>query len=53
MDFYGHSPPFRWFIQEGLLLYKQKYVHEFLVNSLFKPAQEKMWLGELTVPPLP
>ena len=31
--------------------YKQKYVHELLVNCLFKFAQEKVWLGELTVPP--
>ena len=31
--------------------YKQKYVHEVLVNRLFKLAQEKVWLGELTVPP--
>ena len=23
-------------------------VHELLVNRLFKPAQEKVWLGELT-----
>ena len=30
--------------------YKRKYVHEVLVNRLFKPAQEKVWLGELTVP---
>ena len=30
--------------------YKRKYVHELLVNCLFKPAQEKVWLGELTVP---
>ena len=29
---------------------KRKYVHELLVNRLFKPAQEKVWLGELTVP---
>ena len=28
----------------------RKYVHELLVNRLFKPAQEKVWLGELTVP---
>ena len=28
-----------------------QYVHELLVNRLFKPAQEKVWLGELTVPP--
>ena len=31
-------------------IYKRKYVHELLVNRLFKPAQEKVWLGELTVP---
>ena len=30
--------------------YKRKYVQELLVNRLFKPAQEKVWLGELTVP---
>ena len=30
--------------------YKRKYVHELLVNRLFKPAQKKVWLGELTVP---
>ena len=30
---------------------KRKYVHELLVNRLFKPAKEKVWLGELTVPP--
>ena len=31
--------------------YKRKYVHKLLDNRLFKPAQEKVWLGELTVPP--
>ena len=31
--------------------YKRKYVHELLVNRLFKPAEEKVWLGELTVLP--
>ena len=29
--------------------YKRKYVHEVLVNPLVKLAQEKVWLGELTV----
>ena len=33
--------------------YKRKYVHEVLVNRLFKLAKEKVWLGELTVPPRP
>ena len=31
--------------------YKLKYVHEVLVNRLFKLVQEKVWLGELTIPP--
>ena len=31
----------------------QAKVHELLVNRLFKPAQEKVWLGELTVPQWP
>ena len=31
----------------------RKYVHKLLVNRLFKPAQEKVWLGELTVPQWP
>ena len=30
--------------------YKRKYVHKLLVNHLLKPAQEKVWLSELTVP---
>ena len=29
--------------------YKGKYAHEVLVNRLVKGAQEKVWLGELTV----
>ena len=31
--------------------YKLKHVHEVLVNCLFKLAQEKVCLSELTVPP--
>ena len=30
--------------------YERKYVHEVLVNHLFKLAPEKVWLGELTAP---
>ena len=30
--------------------YKRKYVHKLLVNRLLKPAKEKVWLSELTVP---
>ena len=34
----------------GFVSYKRKYMHEVLVNCLFKLAQEKVWLGKLTVP---
>ena len=37
--------------KKGFVTYKRKYVHETLVNYLFKLAQEKVWLGELTIPP--
>ena len=47
-NFYGHSPPFRWIIQEGLLSVTSESMHEVLVNCLFKLAQVKVWLGELT-----
>ena len=33
--------------------YKGKYVQEVLANCLVKLAQEKVWLGELTVPTRP
>ena len=36
--------------KKGCVSYKRKYVHEVLVNCLFKLAQEKVWLGELDVP---
>ena len=32
------------------LFKKRKYVHKLLVNRLLKPAQEKVWLSELTIP---
>ena len=31
--------------------YKRKYVHKVLVSRLFKLVQDKVWLGELTIPP--
>ena len=34
---------------DSVVSYKPKYVHEVLVNLLVKLAQEKVWLGELTV----
>ena len=32
---------------------KVQYVHKLLINRLLKPAQEKVWLSELTVPQWP
>ena len=37
--------------KKGCCHLQGKYVHEVLVNCLFKLAQEKVWLGELNVPP--
>ena len=48
-NFYGHFPPFRLFIQEGLLSVKTKSMcTKYWLTDCFKLAQEKMWLGELT-----
>ena len=32
-----------------IVSYKRKYLHNLLVNRLFKLTQEQVWLGELTV----
>ena len=37
--------------KKGCCQLQARFVHEVLVNCLFKLAQEKVWLGELTVPP--
>ena len=37
--------------KKDFVSYKLKYMHEVLVNCVFKLAQEKVWLGELNVPP--
>ena len=46
-NFYDHSSSAD---SRRVVSYKRKYVHEVLVNFLVKLAQEKVWLGELTVP---
>ena len=50
-NFYGHSPPFHGMnhSRRVVIIYERKYVHEVLVSGLFKLAQEKVWLDELTV----
>ena len=47
-SFYGHSPPSA-DSRRVVIILKRKYVHKVLVNRLVKLAQEKVWLGELTV----
>ena len=37
--------------KKGCCQLQRKYVHEVLVNCLFKLVQEKVWFGELTVLP--
>ena len=32
-------------LRRVVVSYKRKYVHELLVNRLFKPAQKNVWLG--------
>ena len=47
-NFYGHFPPTS-DSRRVAVSYERYYVHEVLVNCLIKLAQEKVWLGELTV----
>ena len=37
-------------LRRVVVSYKRKNVHEILVNCFVKLAQEKVWLGELTIP---
>ena len=39
--------------KKGCCQLQAKVCAQLLVNRLFKPAQEKVWLGELTVPQWP
>ena len=36
-------------LRRVVVSYKRKYVHKVLVNGLVKLAQEKEWLGELSI----
>ena len=36
-------------LKKVVVSYKRKYVHKLLVIRLLKPAQEKVWLNELTI----
>ena len=51
-NFYGHPPPSA-DSRRVVVSYKLNYVHEVQVNRLLKLAQEKVWLGELTISTLP
>ena len=53
-DFYGHSPPFRWFIQEGLLsVTSESMCTNNWLTACSSLPRKKVWLGELTVPQWP
>ena len=52
-NFYRHSFFPLIHSRRVVVSYKRKYVHQVLVNGLFKLAQEKVWLGELTIPTWP
>ena len=43
----GHSPPSA--VSKIVVSYKRNYVHKVLVIRSVKLAQEKVWLGELTI----
>ena len=47
-NFYSHLPPSA-DSRRVVASYERKYVQKVLANRLVKLAQEKVWLGELTV----
>ena len=52
--FYGHSPPFRWSIQEGLLsVTSESMCANYWLTACSSLPRKKVWLGELTVPQWP
>ena len=53
-NFYGHSPPFRWFIQEGLLsVTSESMCTNYWLTACSILPRKKVWLSELTVPQWP
>ena len=55
-NFYGHSPPFRWFIhyQEGLLsVTSESMCTNYWLTACSSLPRKKVRLGELTVPQWP
>ena len=44
----GHTPPSA-DSRRVVVSYKQKYVHKVQIIQVVKLAQEKVWLGELTL----
>ena len=53
-NFYGHSPPFRWFIQEGLLSFtSESMCTNYWLTACSSLPRKMVWLGELTVPQWP
>ena len=53
-NFYRHSPPFCWIIQEGLLSVTSKSMcTKNWLTACSSLPRKKVWLGEQTVPPCP
>ena len=53
-NFYGHSPPFRWIIQEGLLsVTSESMCRKYWLTACSSLPRKKVWLCELTVPQWP
>ena len=53
-NFYGHSPPFRWIIQEGLLpVTSERMCTKYWLTACSSLPRIKVWIGELTVLPWP
>ena len=53
-NFYGHSPPFHWIIQEGLLsVTSESMCTKYWLTACSSLPRKKVWLGELTVLPWP
>ena len=53
-NFYGQAPPFRWFIQEGLLsVASESMCTNYWLSACSSLPSKKVWLGELTVPQWP
>ena len=53
-NFYGHSLPFRWFIQEGLLsVTSESMCTNYWLTACSSLPRKNVWISKLTVPQWP